>query len=134
MNNLVDIQSQINALQKQATEIKMRDFDSTVNEIRTMMQLFGITFKDITALPRKQKKTKEGAEVVKSKPAPSTTGKTLEPKYRGPEGQAWSGRGLTPKWLATLMNLGAKREDFLIQKESSAVLAVSLLPELVAGL
>ena len=33
MNNLIDIQSQIDKLQKQAADIKIRDFDKTVAEI-----------------------------------------------------------------------------------------------------
>ena len=36
-------------------------------------------------------------------------------KYRGPNGEEWSGRGRTPKWLAALEAEGRGREDFLIQ-------------------
>lgn len=35
--------------------------------------------------------------------------------YRGPEGQTWSGRGLTPKWLRHLVELGNTREQFRLQ-------------------
>lgn len=128
MDNLIEIQAQINALQKQAAEIKSRDFDSTVKEIQAKMQLFGITVKNIQAPAQKLKKTKENAEVKKLKPVLSAIGKTVEPKYRGPEGQTWSGRGISPKWLTTLVTHGEKREDFLIQKESSEVSATHKTP------
>ena len=36
-------------------------------------------------------------------------------KYRGPNGEEWSGRGRTPKWLAVLEAEGRGREEFLIQ-------------------
>jgi DNA-binding protein H-NS len=36
-------------------------------------------------------------------------------KYRGPNGEEWSGRGRTPKWLAALEAEGRGREEFLIQ-------------------
>ena len=35
-------------------------------------------------------------------------------KYRGPNGESWSGRGLTPKWLATLIAQGNAKEQYLI--------------------
>ena len=117
MSNLIELQSQITTLQKQAAELKARDFDSTVIEIRETMQLFGITIKDIQAPQRKPKKTKEGTTAVKKvKLASKSVSKPVEAKYRGPEGQTWSGRGLSPKWLAALIEQGAMREDFLIQK------------------
>ena len=36
-------------------------------------------------------------------------------KYRGPNGEEWSGRGRMPKWLAVLEAEGRGREEFLIQ-------------------
>ena len=47
MSNLVDIQSQIEKLQKQASDIKTKEFAATVKEIQAKMQAFGITVKDI---------------------------------------------------------------------------------------
>ena len=36
-------------------------------------------------------------------------------KYRGPNGEEWSGRGRMPNWLAALEAEGRGREEFLIQ-------------------
>ena len=36
-------------------------------------------------------------------------------KYRGPNGEEWSGRGRTPNWLTALEAEGRGREEFLIQ-------------------
>ena len=41
-------------------------------------------------------------------------GKKVAPKYRGPGGETWTGRGLKPKWLAAALKDGKKLEDFLI--------------------
>jgi len=38
-------------------------------------------------------------------------------KYRGPNGETWSGRGHSPRWLATLEKGGHNREEFLIQAD-----------------
>lgn len=35
-------------------------------------------------------------------------------KYKGPNGETWSVRGLTPKWLATPIASGQPKESFLI--------------------
>jgi DNA-binding protein H-NS len=42
-------------------------------------------------------------------------GRKVAPKYRGPNGETWSGRGLAPRWLADLEKKGRKRDSFLIQ-------------------
>src|SRR5215217_3282169 len=31
-----------------------------------------------------------------------SSGKMVQPKYRGPNGETWSGRGIPPKWLTAL--------------------------------
>jgi DNA-binding protein H-NS len=43
-------------------------------------------------------------------------GRKVEPKYRGPNGETWAGRGRAPRWLAELEAKGRKRESFLINK------------------
>lgn len=41
-------------------------------------------------------------------------GKKVAPKYRGPDGETWTGRGLKPRWLAAALKSGSKIEQFLI--------------------
>ena len=41
-------------------------------------------------------------------------GVKVPPKYRGPEGETWAGRGATPKWLTALLKQGHSIEDFAI--------------------
>jgi DNA-binding protein H-NS len=43
-------------------------------------------------------------------------GRKVAPKYRGPEGETWAGRGATPRWLKAAIKEGKKVEDFLIEK------------------
>ena len=117
MNNLVDIQGQIQKLQKQADEIKSRDFQTTVQEILAKMQAFGISTKDL--LPGKRRGPKGRAKAaVSAKKSATRTKKPSTPvaaKYKGPEGQTWSGRGLMPRWLSALVAGGQTKEDFLIK-------------------
>lgn len=118
MSNLMDIQGQIEKLQKQANEIKARDFDNTVQEILAKMQAFGITPKDLVPGKRRGAKGKAKA-VVASKRTGGAAKKVASPvaaKYRGPEGQSWSGRGLMPRWLSALVAQGQSKEDFAIKE------------------
>ena len=43
-------------------------------------------------------------------------GRKVPPKYRGPSGETWAGRGAKPRWLAAAIKGGKKLDDFLIEK------------------
>lgn len=45
----------------------------------------------------------------------SDKGVKLKPKYLGPNGEIYTGRGPTPKWLKALERKGEKREKFLVK-------------------
>jgi DNA-binding protein H-NS len=45
-------------------------------------------------------------------------GKKVAPKYRGPDGETWAGRGATPRWLKAAIKEGKKLESFLIDKSA----------------
>ncbi len=118
MTSLIDIQAQIQKLQTQANEIKSREFDKTVQEILSKMRAFGITLKDLQK-GGLRKAAAQGGKKISSSPAGQKVKKkpsAVPPKYRGPNAEVWSGRGITPKWLAALLAAGEKKEDFLIKK------------------
>ena len=122
MANLVDLQSQIEKLQKQASEIRSKEFDKTVADIMTQMQAFGITIKDLQAA---QGKTRAGKCRGKGRPAAgkkapaakkgARAGVPVQAKFKGPNGETWSGRGLMPKWLSSLVATGRTKDEFAIQ-------------------
>lgn len=107
MNNLIDIQKQIEALQKQAAEIKAQEFAKTVQEIQAKMQAFGITIKDLQGSAGTTRKNKGAGKAKSSSPAAA--------KFRGPNGELWSGRGLMPRWLSALVAQGKTKEEFAIK-------------------
>jgi DNA-binding protein H-NS len=45
-------------------------------------------------------------------------GRKVPPKYRGPSGETWAGRGARPRWLAAAIKGGRKLDDFLIDKSA----------------
>ena len=40
----------------------------------------------------------------------------VPPKYRGPGGETWAGRGARPRWLSALIRQGRKLDEFAIDK------------------
>ena len=118
MSNLIEIQSQIQKLEKQAAEIKAKEFEKTVQEIRAKMQAFGITLKDLQAAKGRRGKVNAKPENSTKRVGAGAKKKrhsTVAAKYRGPGGEAWSGRGLTPRWLTALLAQGRKKEDFAVK-------------------
>jgi DNA-binding protein H-NS len=47
-------------------------------------------------------------------------GAPLAPKYRGPLGETWSGRGRMPTWLTALENTGHNKEEYKIKEEGAS--------------
>jgi DNA-binding protein H-NS len=116
MTSLMDIQSQIEKLQKQASDIKAKEFDRTVLEIIGKMRAFGITLKDLQAATSR---AKPGAATGKKRraaagKAPKKAAGSVPAKFRGPNGETWSGRGITPRWLAALIAEGRTKAEFAI--------------------
>lgn len=118
MSNLIDIQKQIEELQKRAADIKAKEFQKTVQEIRAKMHAFGITVKDLqlnnTGISKSRQKARGTNTEKKARSQAKKKGVTIAPKYLGPAGETWSGRGLTPRWLASLLVQGKTKEEFAI--------------------
>ena len=120
MNNLVDIQNQIQKLQKQASEIKDREFGKTIQDILAKMQAFGISVKDLQAAMGGGRKGRGKSKTSSAQPKVADAkkrkaGVAVAAKFQGPNGETWSGRGLTPRWLASLIAQGKSKEEFAIK-------------------
>lgn len=117
MGNLVEIQNQIQKLQKQASEIKAKEFEKTVRDILATMQAYGITTKDLLRGRAQPTKRAPGGAGTRSgvRRKSANSGTSVPAKFRGPNGEQWSGRGLTPRWLAALVAEGRSKEDFAIK-------------------
>jgi DNA-binding protein H-NS len=108
--NLTAIQAQIKELQSRAEEIITSQKQTVIESIRKLMTDYKLTLDEISP---EVETTKAGRKVgtPKDKQAPA--------KYRGPNGESWSGRGLKPRWLVAEINAGKTKEDFLIEKVTS---------------
>lgn len=115
MKSLMELQAQIDDLQRQAAEIREKDTKKTIEDIRAMMRAFGITHADLSRADRKAPRKKVSRTALKSKQGVQTRRKSVPVKYAGPAGQVWSGRGRTPVWLRELIDQGQKAEQYLVK-------------------
>lgn len=99
MSNLNDIQNQIAELQAKADALKAEQSDEKLASIKADIAAFGFT----------QDQVFGGKKLFADKPV-----KTAPIKYRGPQGESWTGRGLAPKWLSTLVAQGHSKEQYLL--------------------
>ena len=101
MADLKQLLAQKAALDKQILDAQREARDSAIAGVRTLMSEHGLTMADIA--PR-------GAAGQRK-----ATGAKVAAKYRDvATGQAWSGRGLQPKWLRAALAGGRKLSDFAV--------------------
>ena len=112
-----------------AAEAKRRDkLEDARTALRTEMERraaeLGISAGDLFSAPGQQAPAEQGAakSQTRTRKPRDGIGAKRAAKYRGPNGEEWSGRGRTPNWLAALeaegrgpRAEGRGREEFLIQ-------------------
>jgi DNA-binding protein H-NS len=100
MATYLELKAQAEKLMAEAEALRSKELEDTIADIKNKMQAYGITAQDLGLT---------GATGKRST-SPKQPNKT--PKYRGPNGQAYSGRGPRPKWLKEALASGKKIEDF----------------------
>jgi DNA-binding protein H-NS len=68
----------------------------------------GISIRELFGEPTQQARRGDG------KSAKRSGSQGVAPKYKGPGGELWSGRGRMPKWMQAAQAEGKTKEDFLI--------------------
>jgi len=117
MDDLLKLRQQIAEMQKQADQLQKQNRTAVLAQLREQMAAYGITAEELGRPAPKTRSPKAPAPSPSKdkKPAPTSTA-----KYRGPEGQVWSGRGPAPRWLSALLVEGKTREDFLVRPNAQA--------------
>ena len=89
-----ELQDQIAALQYKAEETRTQELDGAIQEIKALMQEYGISLQDLNSAAKTKSK--------KSKKQPNV-------QFQDPDGKTWSGRGRMPAWIK-----GKDKEKFRI--------------------
>ncbi|PHM21878.1 MAG: histone family protein nucleoid-structuring protein H-NS [Curvibacter sp. PD_MW3] len=96
-------------LQKKQQALLSRTNTKALAQIVAIAAKYGITAADIVEemKPGRSEKAKSRPARMHKKPA-ATTNKKVAPKFRNPANpaQTWTGRGISPKWVADLKAAG----------------------------
>ena len=108
MATYLELKSQAEQLLAQAEQMKEKETQEVIADIKAKMANYGLTAEDLGLAGRgrasggqqRQAKAKKGASPV---------------KYRGPNGETWGGgRGRKPQWIADALAKGKDIEDFRV--------------------
>jgi DNA-binding protein H-NS len=101
MASLHELISQKEALERQIEQAQQQGRRDAVAQIRSLMSEYGVTAAELSSKAAAKPRGGKGNKV----PA----------KYRNSAtGDAWSGRGLQPKWLKAALASGRKLADFAV--------------------
>lgn len=111
MTSLADINLQIQKhdeqiaqLRKQAEELRARERSAVIEEVRQKIAEYGLSAADLKLSVRGGVAGKRGIAASAGKAAA---------KYRGPNGESWSGgRGRKPRWVTEALAAGRSLSDF----------------------
>ena len=100
--SLDELSKIIHSAQKVLDEKKKSERKAVIAEIHALAESIGV------------KVSIEGAESVTR--TSSRKGQKVAPKYRNPSNasETWTGRGVQPRWLRGLIDMGRNIEDFKI--------------------
>lgn len=117
--SLIELQSEIAALQMQAAQARQREVADVVDRIKKAIAAYGLTATDLGFRAGARATPKPRQAVSQNEPKPRRASKVVKgskiaPKYRDASGNTWTGRGLKPRWLAAALQAGRKLEDFAI--------------------
>jgi DNA-binding protein H-NS len=80
-----------------------------VRKVRALMKKLGVTVADLAETPAA--KTDESGQ---RRGRPKKAAAKVPVKYRDADGNAWTGRGKTPKWITEAEKAGRNREEFRV--------------------
>ena len=102
-----DLARQLASVEQQIDEARRVERLANIEKARALLAELGLTPDDL------------GNRSREKQPGPPKSGKARGKapiKYRHPQtGDAWSGRGLQPRWLRAAVANGAKLEDFAVK-------------------
>ena len=98
MASYQELMNKAQKLVAEAEKIKQKEIDQVIVEIREKMKTYGLTARDLGVAEPRARKSKRAA------------------KYRGPNGELWSGdRGRKPAWVLDLQKQGKSIDDYKIK-------------------
>lgn len=101
--SLIDLKELISRAERLIAAKKDEAKAETISKLKALASAEGFSFEELMG---------RGAGGRRQR---SDKGVKLKPKYMGPNGETYTGRGPTPGWLKALEGKGHKRERYLVK-------------------
>ena len=97
-----ELLEQRDSLEQQIAEARRSEVASAIAEAKQLIAEYGLSAADC------------GFRGLGASSGKART--TVAVKYRGPNGESWSGRGKAPNWLTSLEAQDRRRDEFLVSR------------------
>lgn len=101
MSSYLELKQQAEDLLKQAEELRKQEIAAIIADMKKQIAEYGITAKDLGL---------SSSVAVKKGVGKSN----LEARYKGPNGELWSGLGRQPQWLKDAIQQGKTKDEFAL--------------------
>lgn len=104
MTTYLELKAQAEALMQKAEEVRKIEIAEVIADIKTKIKKYEITASDL------------GLSVGSTKGANKKAGPSSPAvvRYRGLNGEEWSGMGRQPGWMKKAIETGKNKEDFAV--------------------
>jgi DNA-binding protein H-NS len=105
------IQKEIEALAREAEQLKRKEIGDVVSRIKEAIQVYGLTASDLGLAS-----TRGGRRISRKGPTrvASKNKRPADVKFRDENGNTWGGRGPRPQWLRDALAAGKNLQDFAV--------------------
>lgn len=101
----LELKEQAEKLLAEAERMREKEIADAISDVKGKIRLYGLTAHDLGLAPAGP------ARAGKGKAAPAAV------KYRGPNGETWSGgRGRKPRWVTNALKDGRSLDEFAVKK------------------
>lgn len=105
MATYLELREKGEKLLAEAEELRVKELNDVIADIKSKIKAYGLSAQDLGL---------SGGGVARRKRSGGATTKAAV-KYRGPNGETWSGgRGRKPRWVTEALAAGKKIEQFAV--------------------
>ena len=105
MATYLELRSRGEKLLAEAEELRVKELNDVIQDIKEKIKEYGLSAQDLGF---------SGGAPTRRKRSATPAAKSAA-KYRGPNGETWSGgRGRKPRWVAEALAAGKKLDQFAI--------------------
>lgn len=105
MATYLELRAKGEKLLAEAEELRVKELNDVIQDIKEKVKAYGLSAQDLGL---------SGGSTTRRKRSTGSATKAAA-KYRGPNGETWSGgRGRKPRWVTEALAAGKKLEQFAI--------------------